>query len=377
MAGIYTPTGSYIGWAPQSPSNGYGTQTNNATGKWLAYSFIARHASLNEVSLNVTSVTGSLTASQVTATTYADVAGTGPDSGGTAIDTVNCSASLAAGKNTWNGMTGTYTVGAMYWVVFKNLHGTPASNFITVRQGGSGVLVSIGTGTNIFWGQHFRISTDSGTGWNSANVVAGMSCMFGYNTSGTAIWDGILPGSSGTSTSYPVYSTREAGVVFTTPATGNINAAGLCFFIGGKQGTPTANIRFRLYNGTSLVDTTTSVAPGRIGGGWVPLLFSTTNTLAANTTYRITYAEETNSDTSSNYYYSYAYTMLTDTNARSMLPFNGTCKITYYDGSSWTDTNDQIFPFAILCDNTAVIQASGSSTNPVGMITGVRAPGSW
>jgi hypothetical protein len=168
------------------------------------------------------------------------------------------------------------------------------------------------------------------------------------------------------------YSTREVGVKFTTPTNGKFRVIGITFFIF-RNGTPTGNLRYRLYNGTSLVDTTVSTVPNTQttngNAQYIPLYFSTTQSLSANTTYRITIAESSQSDTSSNYYSSYKYTCGTDTGYSSLLPFNGTFQKTYYDGSSWTDYSDQIYACGLILENENAIDTSsggGSSAYSMG-----------
>jgi hypothetical protein len=347
------------GFTPNAPSNGQATQAINGASTWCAFSFQAKSANLNEIHIFVYSVTGTVVAADITCDIYSDSSGV-PNS---SIESKNCSTSLSAqGFYKWTGFTSTYTVGTQYWAVFKNVNGTPASNYVTFRFASNGCYLNAITGSNPSYGWHKRLW--NGTNWTTSNATSAPGIIIVYDTSTVAQYDGVALNVITTESTDKTYSNLEVGVKFTTPTNGKFRVIGATFFIF-RNGTPTGNLRYRLYNGTSLVDTTVStVGNGNTGNGvaqWISLFFSSTNVLDSNTVYRLTISESTQSDSSSNYYSTYAYTVGTDTGYSSLLPFNGTLQKTAYNGSSWTDTSSIIYPFGLILENEQALDAAASS----------------
>ncbi len=355
MAYMKVSAGSF-GFLPNSPSNGYASQSINAAATWVAFSFIAAHASLNEITVANT-LTGTLAAADITCSIYTDGAGGVP---GTNLETQNCAATPVGGFNTWTGFTTSLTVGDRYWAVFKNLNGTPASNFLGMRYPAAGAF-PITAGSNVIQGWAKRHSTDSGSTWAAGNVAGSAAVFLAYDTAGTPVYDGFSGYSTAISTTERVYGGREYGVIFTTPSTGNFNVTGANFFLY-RNGTPTVDAVYKLYEGTTLVATSENNPINNTASGavyWTSLAFSSTITLTNNTSYRLVIAEPSNSDTSSNYYATYRYLLSTVTGVQNVLPFNGSLQQTYYNGSSWTEDSGYICPFGLILDVDAEIESSG------------------
>lgn len=355
MAYLKTTAGM-MGFLPTAPANSVSAQNLNAAATWVALSFIAKSSNLNEV-LVYGVLTGTLVAADITCTIYSDTSA----QPGSVIEARNCSATPATGFNSFTGFTSSLTVGTRYWCVFKNLNATPASNFLAIRYASNGALPFQALGSNVISGWAKRHSTDSGATWAAGNVAGTAGVFLSYDTSGTPTYDGFALNTIGLATAVPVYSTREYGVIFTTPSTGNFKVAGATFLVY-RNLNPTGNVVYKIYEGTTLLGTTYALPLSNTSNGissWVTLHFASTLTLAPNTSHRVVIAETTNSDSSSNYYTTYRYTLSTATGVRTVLPFNNTLQQTYYDGSSWTEDSGFILPFGLVFDVDAEIASSG------------------
>lgn len=338
---------NYIGFAPTTPA-GRSTQALNAAATWVAFSFYAKDANLNEVRINVSSVTGTYTTSEFTGEIYSDSNGQ-PN---TTIESQNAQ-SASTGFVAFTGYTSTLTVGTRYWMVFKNLNATPASNFPTIGYHPSNAYPTAVLGNNVVGGWAKRHTTNSGVSWAAGNVGGCCGLMLTYDAGSTPQYDGIAydTGANITATDL-VYSTRELGMKFTTPTVGKFRVSGLSFLVY-RGGSPTQGVRFRIYEGTTLLDTTNVLQASSFSGGialYATAFFNSPIELTPGVAHRVVISEPTQSDTSSNYYSSFRYTLFTNTGASSLLPFNGTVQETYYDGSSWTDTSGRLMPFIIHLD---------------------------
>lgn len=349
---MITPFATPFGFTPNAPANGASPHTHNASAPWSAYSFLAEHSDLNEVSFYVNQVNGSLPAGDVSLGIHADNNGNPGALIGTAVTN---GASIAVGKVTFTGLSGLgLSVGTQYWAVLKNLDAAPGTNNFRVVIPAGGTVESALSGssatTTVAYGWHKRASADSGATWTHSTVLSGgHGVLYGYNTGGTPIYWGSLLIAINTTSAYPIYAARELGVKFTTPAEGKLVMEGCAFFHGGKNNSPTGNLRARLYNGTTLVATSTNAIPNgnmNTSAFWMPFYFAQVE-LAPSTTYRIVVGETTNADTSANYFYGYQYQFVVDTNVQAQFPFNGSCCLTYFDGTSWADSADRLMPFSL------------------------------
>jgi hypothetical protein len=255
------------------------------------------------------------------------------------------------------GFTTSVTGGVQYGFVIRNTHATPAANNFSVRHVAN--LDPSLQGTTIGWFR--RTSTDSGSTYGSqANQLAGFRIEFSdgtflgvpiSNAAATAVGDGV-------------YSARESGVLFTTPANTKLVVKGIGCRIS-ITGTPTGNPRFILYRGTTLVDTTLSV-PQWQSTTAINGYFASPITLDTSTQYRMVLGETTQSDASGNRFgVSVEYTVENDANSKAMLPFGGMTK-TYWDGSTWTDTDTSALAMWLSLDTDTEFAATSSGTTIAG-----------
>lgn len=123
--------------------------------------------------------------------------------------------------------------------------------------------------------------------------------------------------------------------------------------LAGPSGAPVGPPFFKLYNNTTLLASTANIvaATAYNNQNWWYGYFSSTQTVQPNTTVRVSCADAS-ADSSSNYYRGQELTVDSDSNSLNLMPFEGTAQKTTYNGTSWTDTNTGIFPFALLLDST-------------------------
>jgi hypothetical protein len=236
----------------------------------------------------------------------------------------------------------------MYWMVWKNANGTPATNLVQFRTVVTLTPGQLGGTTVNRFGWHRATTVNSGSTFSS--ISQGSSIRIGY-ADGT--YDGIpVSNAAAAGVGDGVYSTRESGVKFSSPSNGVLKVAGLAMFVAFFSGTPSNAFRFGLWTGSTpsnLAYTQTVPKTALSAQQWIYAYFSSTQTLQPGTVTRVTLAT-TGSDTSSNRYNNQEITVDTDSNSTSLLPWEGTCVKTYFDGSSWTDTAGSIFGHALLLD---------------------------
>src|SRR4051812_14338490 len=115
-----------LGWFPTAPTT-TNTVAVSAAANWYALSFVPDSGrTLSEIRTYVSAVAGTLGANDITADLY-DSTGTA-GAPGSAIESgkVPTATITAAGYYTFNGFTTALTAGLLYWIVFKNVNGTPA-----------------------------------------------------------------------------------------------------------------------------------------------------------------------------------------------------------------------------------------------------------
>lgn len=309
---------------------------------------------LNTVRFFVSAVSGTISSNGVVCDlwsmpTGAIAAGTVPSASLESRATVTATPT-GAGWVEVTGFTTALTAGTLYGLVIQNATGTPASNNFTARWV-FGLDNSV-LGTTVGWGK--RHSTDSGTSYGTAaNQVGGVRLGFSDGTYAGIPLSNVAAAGVGDG----VYNTRESGDLFTTPANGKLVVKG----IGTRiivTGTPTGSPRFRLYAGTSLIDTTASVlqyASTTIAEGF----FASPVTLDAATAHRMVLGETAQADASGNRFACNAeFTVENDADSRALLPFGGMTK-TYFDGSSWTDTNTSALEMWLILDTDGELASSG------------------
>jgi hypothetical protein len=103
---------------------------------------------------------------------------------------------------------------------------------------------------------------------------------------------------------------------------------------------------------------------------WVNAYFTSTQTLQPGTVTRVTLGETTQSDASGNRWNLQEITWDTDANSLALLPFEGSCVKTYFDGSTWTDTAGSLFGFALLPDTAGEFGAGAGGGGASGGVLG-------
>lgn len=327
----------------------------NASANWMAIGFVANGSrTLNGIRAYIATVTGTLGASDILCDLY-DSAGTGAGPGASIETGKTPTATITAtGWYDFTGFTTVLTVGQMYYAVFRNVNGSPASNFPAMRQIQSvGMVTNIGNQPRQMWAA--ATSTNSGSTWSVTASRTGIRLAYSDGT-----YDGIMYSNTQTAlVADGVYNTRESGVVFTSPMNAILNVVGLAFYMSGKTGSPTGSPRFGLWTGTTPVNQIYSTLPSTAltTTQWLTGTFSSPIIIQPSTVCRVTVGETTQSDSSSNRYSNTELIWDTDSNSLALLPFEGTLKKTYFDGSNWTDTSGSVFGFALLLDASSEFSA--------------------
>lgn len=351
--------GAQIVGLPDGDAISTGTLAISASGTRLVYSFKPWEAkTLSKVKVFASAVTGTLGASDLKLELYSY-------SQGTMLSSANPSSLLQTSTTvtatptgaSWvefTGFTQALTAGTQYALVLSNANGTPASNFPTYRWTTNGNVHLLGSSAT---GWNKRHSTDA-FGTNSVSLAAaigGVRLEFSDGTfAGMPFSDSSVTGTEG------VFAAREMGVKFTTPADAKLRVIG----IGTRitfTGTPGNTLRFRLYNGTSLIDTTAS-AINWTTGNTVNSFFSSPIVLSSNNTYRAMMGENTNADTSANRFNMYQYTVENDANSKALLPFGGWVKTVFDGTSTWTDTDTSAPIMWLILDTSDPFDTTGGGT---------------
>lgn len=346
----------------------------NADNTQLAMSFVPdQNRTLSSVSIYGSAAAGTLGNIAGTANLCADAAGLPNYT--TIIETVTITAGnwpAAASRVTFSGFTTALTGGTRYWIIFKNTSSVPGTDYPTLQYAGnSGLPMYVGS-SSAKWGWSKVHATDAATFTTSA--LTNVSGLFvGYSDGGGSYAGLALNSINAAGSTTRVYSNRESGVMFTTPANVKLNVRGVAF-MAAPNGTPTGLLRYRLYQGTTLVATTASIgAVANATAGSFPILyFSSTQTLEPATSYRVVLSETTQADAFTNSYSTYEYNIANDANARAVLPFGGTLQQTYTTDATgspptFVDVNTVICPFALILDTdgpfTAPAAAGGGGTS--------------
>ncbi len=350
-----------IGYLPDTAAPSSSTLQLGAAATWLGMSFVPSESkTVSKVSLYCTAVGGTLGASDLECHIFSDSGAGVPNSSLSSTATVTATPTGAAWVE-WTGLSQAVTMGTQYWAVFKNVTASPGTNRPTYGFGAATTIPAAPNGGNTTFGWGKKHSTDSGGAWAS-----GFAAVFGLRIEySDGSFDG-MPASAGAvgAVGTRVYSTRESGVKFVTPSNGRLNVRALTLAVS-KSGTPTGNLRLRLYNNTTLVATTSEVAPGLITTtlSYYTLYFSATQLIEPGTTLRVVLAESTQSDASGNGYNTTEYTIENSASSRALLPF--TAQRTYYDGSSWSDTDTVLVPWGLVLETDTEFAASAGGAIPM------------
>lgn len=353
-----------VGYTPSNPASTTTVLGLTAAATWLALGFVPDAGkTLNAVRVFLNTVTGSLAASDLTCDIFSDTSGA-PNVSLASSATVT----PAAASATWIDFTGfslALTAGVQYWIVLKNVNATPASNSPSYKYGatGAGTGLLLG-GTSTIYGWVKTHSTNSGGAWGTTV----------YNTLGyrLAYSDGSFAGEpisaiTGTVAANAVFTTREIGAVLVVPPGVTWNVRGAVFPVN-RTGTPGGSLRYRLYNNTTLLATSYSIAVGNVvttAVCWMAAYFAADQVIPAGTTLRIAIGTTTGGD-GSNCYRTLESTVNNDANSKALFAFGnsgnptGAVKKTLFDGSTWTDTDTLLTPFALILDSDGEYVRSGT-----------------
>lgn len=342
----------YVPGTPNPPAT---NTALNAAATWYAFGFTAQGKTLDSVRIFLDSVTGTLATSEFTCSLQGSNAGQ-PD--GTSIETqtpVGSFGNVVAGWNDFFNWSTALMAGTQYWLVFKNLNGTPASNYPAIRVVACVPFV-YSTTSSAFSGWMRRISTDSGSIWGAEDATRG-TFRIGYSDGTFAGFP--VQGQTVTGTTNGIYGAREIGNYFVAPANAKPNVIGLAVLMSSASGVPTGGLRARLY--TAPADpTTTAPTLLKTSAALAPIMspfnqhmvlpFDSAYQLTPGTAYLAMFGETTNSDASSVRFNVRLLLLDEDSNSRALIPL-GAGKTAYYNGTTWAAyTSDQLIPMALLLE---------------------------
>jgi hypothetical protein len=360
-----------------------GTTTfqDNAAANWIAFQVVPDATrTLNTVRAFLSAKAGTLIAADITCEIQSDTSFFPSGSTVTGGTAQPCDAGPASGWNGWSGFTCSLTANTVYWAVFKNANATPASNNVTFRY--CQTLLGVPAIGHNRWGSVVATSTNSGGAWTRAgNISTGPRFGFG---DGTYIG---FPLSNSTVASAAIFGSTEIGVKFPLPSNIKANVRGIYATMNSDVGTPTGNLRFRLYTGSSGAPTlagTTATIPNAfhpVGASNATyyaffasnVVLDTTN--GAAVTVRITASDDA-ADSSGNAYTLSEHTIDTDANSLALLPFGGSYQKTITtDGTNFTETNSLLYSMGLILDSDgefAAPAAGGGLLLNSGMQGGLR-----
>lgn len=328
------------------------TFNTNAAGNWMALSFIAEGRTLSKVWTFLHGTGGSIAAADITCSLQGADSSGNPD--GTSIETRPATSVASTAWNKFEGFTTALTAGRQYFLVFKNIHATPASNWVNFRTvyGVPREVGAFGNTGRYNWGR--KTSTDSGAAWSAL----GPSGTYAVEYS-----DGVMRGvpiedAATTVAGTGIYNTREIGTRFTAPVNVKLNVRGVAMLHSGMTGAPTGTFRHRLYSTSSnfpgteptLLATSVDLHPTALNpqADYQFGIFSTPIELTPGVQYLATIGETTQTDASTNRYNARLVTWGNDNALRALLPHALT--LGYFDTSSWSELATQFVPMALLLE---------------------------
>lgn len=343
-------------FASATPGNGaLGLNTANTL---LAMSFLKSTTNtLNGLWLYISTINGTSGNISMSVEVQGDNAGN-PNGSAITGGTVSIAAGGITGTGWLNvtGFTCSMNAGSRYHIVVKNTASVPATDYPTVRYGASGSWSYPVNGPAAWGSMVKRHSTDNGANWGS---IFPNSFGLRLDYSG-GVYAGVpLSNVATLAAGSRIYSNRETGLRFIVPD--KISVIGLCFY-AVATGSPTGNLRFRLYRGNDVYTTYTSPA-ANLGANHV-LYFSSAITLNRGDVVRCVMSQ-TAADSAANAYNSYTYTVHDNSDSRALLPFDGTAQRTETADSTaspvvWTDTNTEfVQALLVLAPSSPFVVPSG------------------
>jgi hypothetical protein len=332
----------------------------NGTGAaavYLAYGFFAPASkTINTVRVFVSAVAGTLAATDLQLDVYSDTPGT-PNASLSSTTNIGGTAPTGTGWITFQGLSQAVSGGTQYWLVIRNNNAIQGTNNATFRQV-FGCLSPAFAGVNVsnLWGGNICLkSSNAGSTWGVVSGTATGSVRVGFSDG--SYWG--FPVSNNATGADKAFGSNEVGVKFTSPANAILNVAGIALPVT-QSGSPTGNLRFRLYNDTTLLGTTANVLQAYTGNAsqWYYGYFGSDIVVQPGTVLRASFCDSAADSSSAFFRTSNEVTVDSDSNSLALMPFEGTLQKTTFNGTSWTDTNTSIIPFALILDSAGEFGAS-------------------
>ncbi|HWB13340.1 MAG TPA: choice-of-anchor R domain-containing protein [Pirellulales bacterium] len=344
-----------FGFDPPTPA--ISSAALSANNRYAAFAFTAQAATaLASLRFYISGALGG-TGGTLTCKLYAD-SGNAPNLGAGALDTLTVGSLTGNAFNNATGGTYSLTRGTRYWIVLNNADASPGTNSCSIAY--FGALNNSEPTIN----DQAATSINGGSSWS----YGGGCCRFGFadgNYLGfPASSFGLIAFANG------VFGSQVAGTRFTTPANGKMVVAGLSG-LWSTFGTPAGNLNLNLYDASHNLLASTYPVPNSTAkvqtNTWTQLLFNpssisgggSTITLSPGAAYTVGYADSAgNSDNSTNLFRPYVAALDTDANSLNLIPWG--MQLDLYSGS-WSQTQGQFCPFALLLATGSEFAASGGS----------------
>lgn len=362
--------GFLMGFGGMNATPGVGTRQFNTANIKVAFCLIpSATKTLSQIGVYLSAITGTLIAGDMKVQICADNGAFGPGSvltTGTTVDAVP----TGAGVVRFTGLSQVLIAGTIYWIVISNAAGSPSTNNFTMAQGTAGNAQAL-TGMDApFFGTR-KTSTDGGSTYpDIARATHNVLLEYSDSTQDGMLWTDYAAETS----LHSVYEDRELGNVFTTPANARLRIAGVAMMTS-RTGTPTGNFIYKIYEGDNLKATTIGLPATGILTGFSAFNrdnFAAPVTLEPATVYRVVMAETAQTDTLSNRFNAYPFTIPDDPIIHEQMPFQGTARKTYSTngGGSFTDTDTQAIPMYLIGDDLQpfrVPQVNRSTVMPLSL----------
>ncbi len=352
-----------------------------ATANWLAFNFVPDTTkTVNAVKAFVSAVAGTLAAAALSCDIYSDASGVPNASLGTTT-TLTGGEPTGAGWVEFTGLSVACTAGTQYWIVFKNNDAAPTVNKPTFRYVGSGAFQTgltpspfqvsgSGYGAGLVY-----TTTNSGGAWSNTAIGGGT---FRVQYSDGSYFGMPFSAVVSATAANGAFGKQELGVKLTTPLNAVLNVRGVAMCPFKVAGTP-GNLSYRLYNGVTLLATTTAIPVANTPTGFrmAPAYFAATQAVQPGTVLRVVASDATAADTSSNAYSMPEYTVENDANSQALMPFQGTLQKTLTTDNTanpvvFADTATAVYPVLLILDTDGEFLPAA-----FGQTTGSRSIGTY
>lgn len=364
-----------IGFLPISVQVGNGTFQINSAIKAAGYARVMTETkTLNEFRAYCSTNGGNLALIAMDCDVYDDVNGVP----GSVLATASIAAgAFVAGFNDFTGFNISLTAGGRYWFILKNKSADPVTNNPTFRtQAGQVAPVHAGfragniAGPSTTWGEAWATTPDYTAGtptWTVSHGAVGYRLKFSDGS-----YAGF-PSSSLSSNAGSIYGANFRGVVVTTPAHAKLKVSGVTMPIL-QTGPPTGNLVFKLYNGLTLLGTSSIVKPGNVAityPWYVSGYFSTPIEVAPGTMLRAV-ACDSAADDGTHCYQHPEFTIDDTAASKALMPWGAKRTVSTDSGASFTDTDTVMVPFGLILDTDGEFAPAGGLITHPGMSGGMN-----